>query len=215
MVVMSPEQYTGTPEKPLHIALKNNLLYDAALLPNLTAEIYLGKQWSLAIEGNLSWWASGEADKNGWYHRIQTIGAEGRYWVQSPYPLLGHAVGLYAMTGNYDIRFSAQHEDEKGWLSRHSWSTGFTYAYSMPIAERFNLEFGFALGYVGGQYYQYNICTKHKQWTQQAIFNRKYFGPTRLEISLVWLPGTGNSAKNVEIHQKGQIRKAYKMLIQY
>jgi outer membrane protein OmpA-like peptidoglycan-associated protein len=179
----------------VHIALKNNLLYDAVLLPNLTVEWYMGKQWSLAIEGNWSWWTFKHPIQNRWYHRIQAFGMELRKWLQSPYPLQGHALGIYSMLGNYDIRLFTENEYSKGWLSYLSWSAGLSYAYSVPVSSIFNLEFGMAFGYVGGQYYKYDYCLPYDHWAHRTTSNRHYFGPTRASISLVWLLGTGN--KNV------------------
>lgn len=177
---------------PFYFALKTNLIYDTVLLPNLTVELYLGKQWSLAVEGNWSWWIFDEPIQNWWYHRIQAGGIELRKWLASPYPLHGHAIGLYTLYGNYDVRFFTVDEYSKGWLSYQSYSAGLSYAYSMPIARRFNLEFGFALGYVGGRYYQYDYCMTHEHWARRTAYDRHYFGPTRIGISLVWLLGAGN-----------------------
>ena len=194
-------QASAAYKKPLYIALKNNLLYDAALLPNLTAEVYLGNKWSLAVEGNGSWWLFKKPVQNEWFHRIQSAGIELRNWVCSPYPLYGHAVGVYGMIGNYDVRAFTKDENSKGWLSYHSWSAGITYAYSIPVSSRFNLEFGIALGYVGGTYYEYNYCMIDEWWAQQAVHERHYFGPTRAGISLVWLIGKGNPARRWQIDQ--------------
>ena len=191
LVIQSPlhaqEQDTATSKKLFYIALKNNLLYDAALLPNLTAEVYLGKQFSLAIDGNWSWWTF----KSDRFHRIQSAGTEFRYWINSPYPLRGHAVGIYSMVGDYDIRLFTKSKYSTGWLSYGSWSAGLSYAYSMPIANRVNLELGLAVGYLGGKYYDYNYCTTHERWEWQTEYNRKYFGPTRIGVSIVWLLGNG------------------------
>ena len=177
---------TGTGKKLFYFALKNNLLYDAALLPNLTAEVYLGNQLSLAVEGNRSWWSTNNAKKSDRFYRIQSAGVELRYWFNSIYPLHGHAVGIYSMVGDYDIRLFSENELSKGWLSYGSWSAGLSYAYSMPVTRRVNLEFSLAAGYLGGKYYDYNYCMMHEKWEWQALYNRKYFGPTRIGVSVVW-----------------------------
>jgi hypothetical protein len=193
--------------KPLYLAVKNNLLYDAALLPNLTAEVYLDNQWSLAVEGNWSWWGFNQSAENEWFHRIQTAGVELRKWVCSPYPFYGHAVGIYGMIGNYDVRAFTKDETTTGWLSYGSWSAGVTYAYSIPISRYFNLEFGIAFGYVGGTDYQYDYCLEDEWWSQQAVHDRKYFGPTRAGISLAWLIGNGNYTRRREINKKVEKNK--------
>ena len=188
-----PPAIMPAPEKKqVFIALKSNLIYDAALLPNLTAEFYLGNKWSLAIEGNWSWWTWTPPVQNLWYHRVQVAGLELRRWVKSPYPLQGHALGVYSMVGNYDLRFVPKDENSIGELSYLSWSAGLSYAYSFPIAHRFNIELGLAAGYVGGTYYKYDYCMEESQWEKQAMYNRNYIGPTRLSVSLVWLLATGN-----------------------
>ena len=203
----------ATLKKPVFLALKSNLLYDAALLPNLSAEIYLGKQWSLVVEGNWSWWTFGEPIQNQWLHRIQVGGAELRYWLKSPYPLNGHAIGIYSLTGNYSVRMFTENENSNGYLSYKSWSAGLSYAYSMPIGNRFNLEFGIALGYAGGKYYKYDYCMRHQQWEKgthdnERVYNMNYFGPTRAGVSLVWLLGTGNSPKDKEKYTMWQNGKS-------
>ena len=198
VIVNSSPQNTVTNKKLFYFALKNNLIYDAALLPNLAAEVYLGKQFSLAIDGNWSWWTF----KSDRFHRIQSVGADFRYWINSPSPLRGHAIGIYSMVGNYDIRLFTKNEDSKGWLSYGSWSAGLSYAYSVPIASRVNLEFGLAVGYLGGKYYDYNYCMMHKRWERQAERNRKYFGPTRAGISVVWQFGNGYNIKNGDVYTR-------------
>jgi len=186
--------------KPVYIAIKNNLLYDAVLLPNLSVEAYLGAQWSLALNGNLSWWRFNEPVQHEWYHRIQTVGAELRYWYDSPFPLHGQAIGLYGTTGNYDLRLFPTNANSNGWQSNRSWSVGLSYAYSVPISCYFNMEFGISLGYVGGKYYKYNYCLEDEWWAQQEEKNRHYFGPTQAGVSLVWLIGSGNSRKKRDVY---------------
>ncbi|MDR0508146.1 MAG: DUF3575 domain-containing protein [Dysgonamonadaceae bacterium] len=202
--------YIGKNVKPAptwYAALKTNLLYDAALLPNLTAELYIGRKWSLAVEGNWSWWTFGRPIQNQWHHRIQTAGVELRKWVKSPYPLQGHALGIYSMIGNYDVRLFTENEYSKGWLSYWSWSAGLSYSYSFPIARRFNLELGLAFGYMGGQYYQYDYCMAHEHWAPRSIHNRNYIGPARIGISLVWRLGGGNDEKSRNNHHAQKKQK--------
>lgn len=200
---------------PLYLAIKTNLLYDALLLPNLAVEWYMGKQWSLMLEGNWSWWTFDRPIQNWWYHRIQTGGVELRRWFKSPYPLHGHALGVYSMIGNYDVRFFAEDEYTKGYLSNLSWSAGLSYTYSLPIARKLNLEFGLAIGYVGGRYYKYNYCMTHKHWAQQGVYNRKYIGPTRVGVSLVWLLGAGNDEKSRNSYAAWQKQKRDRYIVSW
>lgn len=172
-----------------YFGIKTNLLYDAALLPNLSVEFPFGKHWSVVLEGNESWWTFGRPALS--HHRIQAAGLELRRWFASPAPLTGHAVGLYALGGTYDLRLFHKNNDSRGWLSNGSYSYGLSYAYSFPIARRFHIEFGLAAGYFGGRYYDYKFCIDngHERWEWTAIRNRHYWGITRAEVSLVWLIG--------------------------
>ncbi|MDR0542722.1 MAG: DUF3575 domain-containing protein [Dysgonamonadaceae bacterium] len=198
----------ATGNAPAYVALKTNLLYDAALLPNLSVEWYMGKNWSLVVEGNWSWWTFDRPIQNEWYHRIQAGGVELRKWVKSSYPLHGHALGVYSLAGNYDVRLFTEDEYSKGWLSYQSWSAGVSYAYSFPIARRLNLELGLAVGYAGGRYYRYDYCLTHDHWAQRAAFNRNYIGPTRLGVSLVWLLGAGNDEKSRNLYLSRKHKKS-------
>lgn len=208
---MHTGEFAKTP-KPLHLAFKTNLLYDAAFLPNLTVEWYMGKQWSLAIEGNWSWWKFNHPIQNWWYHRIQAGGIELRRWFNSPYPLRGHALGIYSMIGNYDVRFFTKNEYTKGDLSYLSWSAGLSYAYSFSIARKLNLELGLAIGYLGGRYYKYDYCMAHAHWAKQGMYNRNYIGPTRVGVSLVWLLGAGNDEKSRNNYMTLEKHKQFMLL---
>ena len=44
-------------KKPFYMAAKTNLLYDAALVPNVGLEFYLGKGWSVCGDWMYAWWS--------------------------------------------------------------------------------------------------------------------------------------------------------------
>ena len=80
-----------------------------------------------------------------------------------------------------------------------NYAVGVEYGYSLPIAKRLNIDFTIGVGYWGGKYYEYEPLDGHNVW--QVTRQRHWFGPTKAEISLVWLLGNGNSNKS-----KGGIR---------
>ena len=47
----------GNGGKPFFMAVKTNLLYDAALVPNVGLEFYLGKGWSVCGDWMYAWWS--------------------------------------------------------------------------------------------------------------------------------------------------------------
>ncbi|WP_280744581.1 MULTISPECIES: DUF3575 domain-containing protein [unclassified Parabacteroides] len=188
--------------KPFYIAVKNNLLYDLALLPNLSIEIPFGRdyKWSVAAEGNWSWWDTGASKYN--YHRIQMAGIEVRRWFgnRTGNPLNGWYVGLYGYGGDYDLRLFADKNSDKGQQSLWSYSGGLTIGYAIPIGRRFNLEFGLGVGYFGGEYKKYDVSDcEEGVFPLLSTHDRTYFGPTKVGISLVWQIGSGvNKSKRKE-----------------
>lgn len=186
-------------KKPFYIAVKNNLLYDAVLLPNLSVEIPFGRnyKWSALIEGNWSWWDTGASKYN--YHRIQMAGVELRRWFgnRSGNPLNGWFVGAYGYGGDYDIRLFANKNSDVGQQSLWSYSGGLTFGYAMPIGRRFNLEFGIGAGYLGGKYKKYDVSDcADGVFPVLGTYQRDYFGLTKASVSLVWQIGSGVNVKN-------------------
>jgi hypothetical protein len=78
-------------------------------------------------------------------------------------------------------------------LDRANHIVALEYGYSVPIARRLNLDFTIAAGYHWGLFEEYNKLDDHYVW--QATKRRQYFGPTKVEISLVWLIGCDNYNK--------------------
>lgn len=176
------------PRNNYYWALKTNMAYNALLLPNLSAEFSLGKKWSLGVEGIYSWWKFGNTS----FERVQIGGVELRKWFgrKSSTPLNGYFVGAYAMAGTYDIQTGGY-----GYLSDFSYSAGLTFGYSMPIARRLNLELGIGLGYFGGEYKKYTYDATENCYPWLGTFERHYIGPTKANVSLVWLLGGGTNSR--------------------
>ena len=175
-------EVVSVPEKKtVYWVLKTNALYDLALVPNIGVEIYAGKQWSVAANWMYAWWNSSNR-----YWRIYGGDVEARRWFgkkAEEKPLLGHHVGAYAQLFTYDMTFNG-----RGYLGdKWSYAVGLSYGYSLPIAPQFNLDFNIGLGYMGGKYKEYKRIEGHSVW--QVTKNRNWFGPTKAEVSLVWLLG--------------------------
>ena len=78
----------------------------------------------------------------------------------------------------------------KGYLGdKWSYGGGVAYGYSLPVGHRFNVDFTLGIGYLGGSYKEYIPLDGHYVW--QTTKNRRWFGPTKAGISLVWLIGRG------------------------
>ncbi len=184
----------STSEKPFYMALKTNMLYDALLVPNVGAEFYLGRKMSLAANWMYAWWNSLPAH---WFWRIYGGDLSVRKWFgrrAEAKPLTGHHIGLYGQIFTYDFETGGRGQiggKPGGTLfDKCNYGVGIEYGYALPIARRLNIDFVVGVGYLGGKYYEYLPIDGCNVWQQTK--NRRYFGPTKAEISLVWLLGRGN-----------------------
>ena len=176
--------------RPFYMSIKTNMLYDLIAIPNIGAEFYLGKNFSIAGNWHYSWWKN---DEKAWYWRTYGGDVAIRYWLGKASrikPLTGHHLGLYGQMITYDFELG-----NKGILAdRWSWAAGLEYGYSLPIARRLNIDFTLGAGYHWGLYDEYLPIDGHYVW--QATKRRRYIGLTKLEVSLVWLIGCGNYNKD-------------------
>ncbi len=187
-----------TPEikrsKPFYMALKTNMLHDVALIPSIGAEFYLGRNFSIVGNWSYGWW-----DKNLKHLWWRYYGGDlaVRWWfgkAAHEKPLTGHHLGLYG--GAFTFDFETGGRGYMGGRPGHSlWdrslmNVGVEYGYSLPIARRLNIDFTIGLGYVRGHYVKYHPANKWYVWDSLNRLN--WFGPTKAEVSLVWLIGNGN-----------------------
>lgn len=174
------------------IALKTNALYDILLTPNIGVEIPVYGNWSVAANWMYAWW---KADPSSWYHRIYGGDIEVRRYIkQWPWskangtgntssPLTGWHVGAYAQMLTYDFEWGGT-----GYLGdKWSCAAGAAVGYSKNIAKNLNLDFTLGVGYLTGEYMEYKPIDNCYVW--QATKQRHWIGPTKAEVSLVWLLG--------------------------
>lgn len=186
---------TATPPRYFHMAVKTNMLYDAALVPNLGAEFYLGKNMSVFGEWMYAWW-----DNDGRHDYWRTYGGDLgiRWWFGSKAhdkPLTGHHIGIYGGILTFDFELG-----ETGYMGgkpggslwdRYMVNAGIEYGYSLPVAKRLNIDFLIGLGYLGGNYIKY--FPFDNDYYSEKEYSMRFFGPTKAEVSLVWLLGRGNT----------------------
>ena len=194
--VLYPREEEEHP-RPFYMSLKTNLLYDLALVPNAGIEFYLGNNWS--VNGNYmhAWWKN---DAIHWYWRIYGGELGLKKWfgrAADEKPLTGHHLGVFGQVLTYDIELGG-----RGYMGglpggtlkdRASYGAGLEYGYSHPIGKRLNLDMTIGGGYLGGEYREYIPVDDCYVW--QVTKRRHWFGPTKAEISLVWLLGRGNENK--------------------
>lgn len=171
---------------PFYLAAKNNMLYDLALVPNVGVEFYLGNNISIAGNWMYSWWSNYDVH---WFWKTYGGDLGVRYWfgkAAAEKPLQGHHVGLYGQIITYDFELG-----QRGYLGdRWTYGAGVEYGYSFPIARRLNLDLNLGLGLLYGEFKEYLPIDGHYVWQSTKL--RQWVGPTKGEISLVWLLGRGN-----------------------
>lgn len=169
------------PQKFDYLVVKTNLLYDAAAVPNVGVELYLKKNWTVAANWMYAWW---HTDRKHRYWRTYGGDLAVRKWLgkrSKERTFVGHHIGLYAQMLTYDFEWGG-----RGYLGdKWSYGGGIEYGYSLPIAKRLNLDFTLGVGYLRGEYMEYDPIDGCYVW--QYTKNRNWWGPTKVEVSLVWL----------------------------
>lgn len=161
---------------PRHLlALKTNLLFYAALMPNIELEYLFHDNWSIAATGNIAWWAKESALKS---YRVGTLDAEMRYWIKPRAPWHGFYVGLFAGGGIYDLENKGTGYQGKGVM------TGISCGFMWPISRNLSFETGIGGGYM------YTRVKEYKPFEGHYVYQRTkalgYYGPLKLKFSFVW-----------------------------
>lgn len=166
-------------------AVKSNLLYDALITPNIGIEFNIDKErrYSVAANWMYAWWKSYPSS---WYHRTYGGDIELRRWLGKEIaqrPFTGWHGGIYAQIVTYDFEWGG-----RGYLGdRWSWAAGVAGGWSKAVGKRLNLDFNLGIGYMWGEYMEYLPIDDCYVW--QATKQRRWFGPTKAEVSLVWILG--------------------------
>lgn len=177
------------------VALKTNLLFDAATLLNVEVEVPVAPRFSIAGEWIFPWWL--------WENKQNCLevlsgNLEARYWFKPKYakqgpalgqhnPLSGWFVGLYGGGGLYDLE-----RNREGYQGEFFIATGLSGGYVLPIKRNLSMEFSLGVGVLRTKYRHYHaeFCEKHDDWhlIRQNSGQYTWVGPTRAKISLVWYP---------------------------
>ncbi len=186
IVLALPEPPAG---KDIIWALRTNLLFDALAAPAIGAELYLGRNFSVQAQWIYAWWS--HRSRN-FYWRIYGGDIGVRWWFGKKArqrPLSGHHIGIYGQAMIWDFELGG-----RGYMggappgaaiwNRANLGVGVEYGYSLPLAERWNLDFCIGIGYVGGAYREYIPMCGSYVW--QSTKNLNYIGPSKAEISLVY-----------------------------
>ena len=183
--------------KPFYMDLSTNMLYDIAAVPNIEAEFYVGKNISVYGNWMYGWW---DNDARHRYWRIYGGELGARWWFgrkAEAKPLTGHHIGIYGGMLTFDFEWGGtgyMGGQPGGTLwDRSLVNAGIEYGYSLPVSNRLNIDFSIGLGFLSGNYIKY--FPFDNDYYRQKEYKMRFFGPTKLEVSLVWLIGRGNYNK--------------------
>lgn len=174
------------PSAAQDVAVKTNLLYDAALTLNLGAEVRLLPRWTMDVSGNLNAWA---VNGHRWKHWV--VQPEFRYWFCESFS--GHFLGAHLIGGQYnwgnlgmDFRFLGtdfsrlRDHRYQGWMG----GAGIAYGYSWIIGRHWNIEAEIGLGWVYTRYDEFECADCGKRTDSDHPHN--YVGPTKAAVNLIY-----------------------------
>lgn len=162
--------------KPRHLlALKTNLLYYGALMPNLELEYLFNDHWSVAIEGNIAWWGKYARNRS---YRLAEIDAEVRRWIKPREPWHGFYVGAFAGGGWYDLL-----KDSPGYYGEGGMA-GLSVGYMWPVSRNLSFEAALGAGYLYSRYKEYEPIDGHHVYQRTKALH--YAGPLKAKFSIVW-----------------------------
>ncbi len=184
----NPEVHLDWPRDTLPrrtlFAVKTNILFDALTAVNVEVEIPIGNRYSVSAEWIFPWWIS-DSSQNCFEIGCATI--EGKYWFgqrESMPQLIGWAAGFYIGGGYYDIE-----RDGIGYQGENLFIGGVSGSYAHAISRDLRLEFTLGFGMFATKYRKYRAQSCGTDWilVRTERQDRRWFGPTRCRLSLVWM----------------------------
>ena len=156
----------------------------AILTPNIGLEAALGQQSTLNFSANYNPWMLNGADKDNKKLVHWIIEPEFRYWLNQKFN--SHFLGLHILGGKYNISeydipqlFEKEYRYE-GWTL----GSGISYGYHWKWDQYWRMEFNLGIGFAYLEYDKYG-CEKCAE--KEGRFSKKYFGPTKTGISLIYI----------------------------
>lgn len=171
------------------LAIKTNLIYDAASALNLEVEVPVGERFSVTGELINPWWHIGSMD---YTMRVHMGTVSGKYWFGNRdrhERLTGFAVGLnVGLASDYDVQFF-----ESEGIQGTYFMAGVIASYAHRINNRWHLEGQIGLGVMESDYKNYTMSygTDHgdiKVFDYPWATKRKvWFGPTQIRFSIAYM----------------------------
>lgn len=168
------------------LAVRTNLLLP---LLNVGVEMPLGNRWSVGADWYYPWQFRAGHHRN--CNQALGLAVETRCWLGNshsrgrtniPNRLLGHSVGVFAMTGIYDFE-----RNYKGYQGDYVLG-GVDYLYARPIMRgRMRMELSLGIGFFHTKATHYEVFVEGGDGYRDKDFRKifEYFGPLKANVSLV------------------------------
>lgn len=168
-------------------SIKNNLLYDATLTPNLGLEVVTGRHSSAQLFYGLYPWTFSDNKKL----RHWSLMPEWRWWLQEKGPMSGWFWGIHGVGGEYNVGgielpfglFKPLRQNRyEGWFA----GGGLTLGHAWRLSDHWRLEAAIGVGYVHTRYHQYEY---QECGADLGSGSYNYVGPTKLALNVAYVFG--------------------------
>ena len=166
------------------IAVKKNALYWATATPNIGAEVGLGANTTLNLEGGYNPWNVNGSGTN--YRKLAhlLVLPEYRYWLWERFN--GHFIGVHGLYSSYD--FSGRtvpflFDNEHRYQGTAYW-LGVTYCFHLMLSPAWGIEASFGAG-VARLAFDKSACLQCNPFPDHI--SETYVGPTKIGVSLIYI----------------------------
>ena len=165
-----------------HVGVKNNLLYDATLTPNLGIEIGLGKKTTLDLSGNYNPFVFND----GKHIKHWLVQPELRFWTCERFN--GWFFGVHLHGGEFNfakvrLPFNLYTNLRDNRYEGYYYGGGVSAGYQWMLGKRWNLEATLGLGYARVEYDKYRCADCSPKIGSGS---KNYFGPSKAAVSLIY-----------------------------
>lgn len=161
-----------------HIGVKNNLLWDGAVVPNAGVEFALSSRWTLDVWGAVNAWDY----PNDMQMNLYLLQPEVRYWPCQKFE--GHFFGLHGHAAHFNVGMMPFIPRLERTVYRGNlYGGGLSYGFHYPFGKRWGVEFTIGVGYayIGYEEFYCTYCAESR-----GKKHKHYLGPTRAGISLIY-----------------------------
>ena len=175
-------------------AIRNNLLYDATLTPNLGIEFGIDSLWTVGVNAGLNAWDFNKRKNQKWRHLM--VSPYTRHYFRAPFrrAFMGiHGVYIHYNVGNIKLPLDILPKLKDSRVQGDLVALGGSFGYNWRITDHFHLEaeIGMALGYTWYKEYDCATCGAYRGKGDKLLPLPK------VGLNLVWTIGR-TPAKVVE-----------------